>query len=274
VDALMVNSGGVAISNTGVYKVEPGSGTALTLSAATTASGASTVVVSSGKVVIPGTTNTISLDKGNATLFEPGFDAATGIYWGRWAADFKLTNDKNAVSVTGVYSTLYSPHVTNAAELTALKTAASGSNANPQLVNATYSYVGGPSPSRSDGAIGSVNSMTVKANFSSQMITGYDLNLQFGAGAGAQVWDAHLNPAKASSASFANFTGPGPSVFGGGPGIDLAGTCTNCINGNVISGNARGLFTGNDARGLMTTYQLQNGANGSQVSGTGALKKQ
>lgn len=267
----MLRSGNTVVTNTGVYKVEPGNGTALTLSPATTAGGANTVVVSSVTTLIPGTNRSISLDNGNASLVEPGFDKATGIYWGRWNTSVTLPN--TAISGTASYHTMYSPHVTSAAELAALKSAASGPNANPQVVNATYTYVGGTSPTRSDGAVGSVNSMTVKANFSSQMITGYDLNLKFGTGTSAQVWDAHLDPAKASSATFANFSGSGPSLLGGPAGIDLAGTCTNCSNGSAINGHGRGLFTGNDARGLMTTYQLQNGSSGAKVDGTAALKK-
>jgi hypothetical protein len=104
------------------------------------------------------------------------------------------------------------------------------------------------------------------------MITAYDLNLQFGQGKAAQVWDAHLDPAKAGNASFSNFSGAGQSA-GGGAGVNLNGSCTNCANGSAIDGTARGLFTGNDARGLMTNYQLKNGADGAVVNGAAALKR-
>lgn len=266
---------GVTVSNIGAHVV---------------GSGGSTITVNSQGVVTGGATEVnIAGSKSQAvystwsktTLLESGSDAATGIYWGRWAQGKNLKDgftvkdvlNKTIATGTGSNHVMYSPHVTSAAELAVLYAAASGPNANPQVVNATYTYVGGTSPTRSDGAVGSINSMTVKANFSSQMVTAYDLNLQFGAGASAQVWDAHLDPAKAASASFANFSGTGPSAFGGSPGIDLAGTCNNCANGNSINGSARGLFTGNDARGLMTSFHLQNGANGAIVNGAAALKR-
>jgi hypothetical protein len=200
--------------------------------------------------------------KGKATLVEVGSNVDTGIYWGRWEGKpgkgDNIPADQSHV--------MYSTHVTNAAELSLLKAVATGPNANPQVVNATYKYVGGTSPTRSDGAVGTVNSMTVKANFSSQMITAYDVNLQFDKGNAAQKWDAHLDPAKATNASFANFSGAGA-------GIGLTGTCSNCSNGTVIEGSAKGIFTGNDARGLMTTYDLKNGAGGATVTGAAALKR-
>jgi hypothetical protein len=224
-------------------------------------------------IVILGNTATGTFNKNNATLSESGADAATGTYWGRWTGGYTLSGGGYTAKANGPNHVVYSTHVTSAAELSALQAVASGANSNPQVVNATYNYVGGTSPTRSDGAVGQVNSLSVKANFSSQMITAYDLNLQFGTGGTAQVWDAQLDPAKASAATFANFTGTGPSALGGTPGIDLKGNCTNCSGGTNLSGSAKGLFTGNDARGLMTSFQLQNGTTGSVVNGVGVLER-
>lgn len=257
------------VSNTGAYVVDSTNGTTLNVNTLGVVTGGTT------SVTVLGSPAQGSFDKGAATLQQSGSDAATGIYWGRWGSEYTITVAGVSATSTanGPNHVMYSTHVTTPAELDVLKAAASGPNANPQVVNATYNYVGGTSPSRSDGALGSVNSMTVKANFSSQMITAYDVNLKFPAGSSAQVWDAHLDPAKASSATFANFSGTGASALGGSPGIGLAGTCTGCANGNAINGSARGLFTGNDARGLMTSFQLQNGNGGVIVNGTGALKR-
>lgn len=244
----------------------------LNLKATTDLAGSSMVVVDGGSVVLP-TGDKITIDKINATLSQQGFNADIGVYWGRWEAKVPVTTGPNAQTVTGIFQTIYSPHVTSATELEALKAAASGNKANPALVTATYTYVGGPTPVRSDGQNGQINSMTVGANFSAQKITQYDVNLQFGTGQTAQVWDAHLDPSKADKATFANFSGAGASSAGGGPGIGLNGNCVNCTNGTVVNGTARGQFTGNDARGLMTVFELQNGVNGAIVTGTGALKR-
>ncbi|MGB9150386.1 MAG: FecR family protein [Burkholderiales bacterium] len=262
-------NGDVSTSSTGVYVVGAGNGTTLKVKG--------NGIVKKGTVGIPDTDQSVSIgkfNKGKAALTDVGVNSDAGIYWGRWAAPGKSGNGNGNAASTPAGNThvMYSTHITNTDELAVLKAAASGENANPQVVNATYNYVGGTSPSRSDGALGSVNSMSVKANFSSQMITAYDLNLQFGKDSGAQVWDAHLDPAKASSASFTNFTANGPSASGGGPGIGLAGTCNSCANGTAIDGTARGLFTGNDARGLMTIFELKNGT-GALVNGAAALKR-
>lgn len=259
----------VSFSSTGVYVVGAGNGTTLKVNG--------NGIVKKGTVGIPDTDQSVSIgkfNKGKAGLTDVGVNADAGIYWGRWAAPGKSGNGNGNAASTPASSThvMYSTHITNSDELAALRVAASGANANPQVVNATYNYVGGTSPSRSDGALGTVNSMSVKANFASQMITAYDLNLQFGKDSGAQVWDAHLDPAKASSASFANFTANGPSAGGGGQGIGLTGTCNSCANGSAIDGTARGLFTGNDARGLMTIFELKNGT-GASVNGAAALKR-
>jgi hypothetical protein len=280
VDSQLMNTPttpGVTVSNIGAHVVGPG-GSGVTVNSQGVVTGGTT------EVNIAGSKSQAVYSTGSKpTLLESGSDAATGIYWGRWGQGKNLKYgftvkdvlNKTIATGTGSNHVMYSPHVTSAAELAVLNAAASGPNANPQVVNATYTYVGGTSPTRSDGAVGSINSMTVKANFSTQMITAYDLNLQFGSGTTAQVWDAHLDPAKAGSANFGNFSGTGPSAFGGTPGISLNGTCTNCSNGTVISGSAKGLFTGNDARGLMTSFQLQNGTVNAAtiVNGAGALRR-
>jgi hypothetical protein len=262
----------LTLTNTGVSVVQPGNGVALNLKTTTDLAGVSMVVIDGGTVVLP-TGDKVTIDKVNANLTQQGFNADIGVYWGRWEAKVPVGTGPNAPMVTGVFQTLYSPHVTSAVELEALKAAASGTHANPALVTATYTYVGGPTPVRSDGQNGEIKSMTVGANFSTQKITQYDVNVQFGAGQTTQVWDAHLDKGKADKATFANFSGTGASVAGGGPGISLNGNCTNCANGTAINGTARGQFTGNDARGLMTIFELQNGINGAIVTGTGALKR-
>jgi hypothetical protein len=218
-------------------------------------------------------------------LKETGFNNGLGMYWGRYGyAD-------TSVGSSGTVHVMWATHVTTPLEMEALRSVAS---TNPQLVSATYNYVGGTTPTRNyDNHIaGNVNNMTVKANFSTQMITAYDLNLQFGTGTSAQVWDTHLDPTKAGNATFANFTGKGASptvnfagslpagYFGNGLGIDLSGFCTNCrdnVNGvatgdTTVNGKARGMFTGNNAQGLMTSYQLHaNGGYNYQVNGVAAL---
>jgi hypothetical protein len=144
-------SGNNLSTNSGVYVVDDKNGTQLNVD--------KNGVVKKGSVN-SGDDEDASIgkfNKGRYTLVDVGSNAAAGIYWGRWEAKQGKGVDQTHV--------MYSTHVTNAAELAALKAAGSGPNANPTVVNATYKYVGGTSPTRSDGAVGTVNSMTVTANF-------------------------------------------------------------------------------------------------------------
>jgi hypothetical protein len=104
--------------------------------------------------------------------------------------------------------------------------------------------------------------LRVDANFSNQTITRYDVN----ATVAGNTWDAHM---AAGSAGFKTFSSP--NVSGGNSGVGLSGTCSpNC---GPISGSARGTFVGDQAQGLITSYQLQNANGTNGISGVAVLKK-
>jgi hypothetical protein len=220
-----------------------------------------------------GANRSVSLDNGNVTGInngpkynltttsapvESGSDAALGIYWSRYVSGFTLS-DFYGTSNSGSYHAMYVSHATTKSEMTSLSALASTT---PALVNASYTLVGNTSPTDGAGNAGKLNSLNIGVNFSSQTITRYDLN----ATVAGNTWDAHL---ASGSASLSNFTNP--QVAGGANGIALTGTCSPSCGAGPVTGSARGTFTGDQAQGLITSYQLQNGSTG--VVGVAALKR-
>ena len=110
-----------------------------------------------------------------------------------------------------------STNLTSAAQLAAMPST---------LVNASYSYAGGPPPTDHLGTQGTINSLTVGVNFSTQSITSYAVN----ATVGAATWTG------SGSGSISSFTGAA--------GIGLSGNCTGCAGGGspTTKGTANGAF--------------------------------
>lgn len=161
------------------------------------------------------------------------------------------TTWQGGVAIVGGKPTVGSTHVIGASNPTDL----SALSALP--VSATYSYAGvGPAPTNQLGQAGTINSLSVGVNFSSQMVTSYDLN----ASAGGTTWNSKLNTAAARS--IADFTGAG--------GVRLTGTCTTC--GGTTSGSAHGVFVGTQAENLITTFGLSGSAN-QALSGAALLNR-
>jgi hypothetical protein len=176
----------------------------------------------------------------NGTAYSNGkFDT---VDWTTW---------HGGMAVVGGKPTVGSIHIigaSNPTDLTAL-------SALP--VSATYSYAGvGPAPTNQLGQAGTINSLSVGVNFSSQMVTSYDLN----ASAGGTTWVSNLNTTAARS--IADFTGVG--------GVRLTGTCTPC--GGTTSGSAHGVFVGTQAENLITTFGLSGSAN-QALSGAALLDR-
>jgi len=148
------------------------------------------------------------------------------IDWGTWRG--------GSPSVNGM-ATVGGVHVISASEMTQ-DVAALG----PALKKATYqSIVGTPAITNGLGDKGSINSLKVDVNFSTQQIEGYAL--------------------KASAIGNWNVNGSGSiSAFAGTSGIALKGSCDSCSGGSMgtASGTAHGAFVGPQAEGLITSFGL------------------
>lgn len=161
----------------------------------------------------------------------------TGVDWGTWKGGSPSVN--SAMTVGGVHF-IKTTDPTDLAKLT--------------LVNASYSYAGGPAPTNNLGESGSIKTLNVNVDFTNQQITNYHLQ----ASARAD-WDV---------------TGKGSiSAFTGISGIELKGTCTGCsaAGSPTASGTAHGGFVGPAAEGMITTFGLT--SSGKSLSGAAYLTR-
>lgn len=175
----------------------------------------------------------LAIAPNGATTASAGGDPAWGVNWGSWLG---------GVATVGGAGTNGATHFMSSNQLT---TAAQLASMPPTVVSATYSYIGGPAPTNHVGATGAITGLTVGANFSTQQITGYNLN----ATVGATTWTA------SGSGSFAQFSGAS--------GISINGNCTGCAGGPsspAAHGTAHGAFVGPAAERLMTSFGLKSAA--------------
>lgn len=180
------------------------------------------------------------------TVVDSGATSTTGSFgsvdWTTW---------EGGVAEVGGRGTVGSTHVMWTTDRTDLASLSHG------LVSATYTYSGvGPAPTNQAGVVGSINALSVGVNFSSQMLTSYDLS----ASADGITWNSQLNTG--APHSIADFTGVG--------GVRLTGSCNPC--GGTTSGVAHGTFVGSQAENLITTFGLS-GSGNKALSGAGVLSR-
>ena len=176
-----------------------------------------------------------------AMLVNAGGDPTFGVNWGSWQGGL-ATVGGSATNGSTHFATSTNP--TSPAQLASL------------LVSATYSYVGGPAPTNNSGTQGTVNSLSVGVNFSTQAITNYSVNATIG----ATNWNA------SGSGTFANFTGAS--------GIGINGNCSGCVPGagaTAANGTAHGAFVGSEAQRMITSFGLNSA--GQAISGVGYLSR-
>jgi hypothetical protein len=165
-----------------------------------------------------------------AALGNAGGDPAFAVDWGSWLG---------GVATVGGVATQGATHFVNAAQAT---TAAQLAALPPTVVTATYNYAGGPAPTNHLGVAGTINSLSVGANFATQQITSYNLN----ATVGGASWTAN------GSGSFAQFSGAG---------IALNGACAGCNPAPPASipanGTANGVFVGGAAERMISSFGLK-----------------
>jgi len=178
-----------------------------------------------------------------ALLANSGSDTAWDVNWGSWQGGHALVGGAATIGATHIVE---SYNLTTAAQLAAMPAT---------VVNASYSYAGGPAPTNHLGTQGAINSLTVGVNFSTQTITSYAVN----ATVGSTTWTG------SGSGSIANFTGAA--------GIGLSGSCTGCTGGGspTAIGTASGAFVGSAAERMITSFGLTRGIQA--ISGAAYLSR-
>jgi len=180
-----------------------------------------------------------------ATLANAGGDANWGVNWGTWQGGLATVNGRHTSGSTNFIS---STNLTTAAQLAALP---------QQLVTAEYNYVPGSGAVNGTGSpSGTINSLSVGVNLTTQTITNYSVN----ATVGAQNWTG------SGSGSFAQYMSSG--------GISIDGNCSGCVLGAgspTAHGTANGGFVGSDAGAMITAFGMK--AANQSMSGTGLLTR-
>lgn len=168
-----------------------------------------------------------------------GRGSALGVDWGTWHGAVALANGRAANGAV--------PAIALAKMATPAQTAAFP----PQVITATYNYVGQGGVVVDGGTpptLGKVNSLSVGINLTAQTITSYSVN----ATVGAQTWSGNGN------GTFTQFVNPGP-------GIQLVGQCSGCTS-TAAQGSAGGVFAGGNR--MVTDFNMA--TTGAQsVSGKG-----
>ncbi|MCK9352950.1 MAG: FecR domain-containing protein [Gallionella sp.] len=198
-------------------------------------------------------TGSSRLSIGTATQTGLGTDPTTGISWGRWVG--------GSVDVTD--------RATGAVTPTALGSASLHWIATPTMtapvalpVSGVYNYVlgGGTAPTDNLGAIGTLNSATLVANFTAQTV---DVGVNVGINSMTLTASGTAIPIQQRSMFSAN-----TFVVGGGA---LSASCTGAGCSGTTQADIGGAFTGAAGAGAAMIYGFTNGA--SVVSGAAAFQK-
>jgi hypothetical protein len=215
--------------------------------------------------------------KSPATLLESGFDAATGMRWGRYGAGVIAVFDRVA---TGTNPTSgFAPHaadVTTQNWHTIQGPTQTGPTVLPITGTYTYTNVGGTRPTESTGVVGTLNAATLVADFGAQKVnaginvSGANTGQTLSAGANGmpiqngQNFGASRNQAGAGPLNINFCSGASCSTTTTIPTTSTAGT----------SGSILGAFNGTTGQGAGMVYSLnKGGVTGTTVTGVVAFKR-
>ncbi|MCA2998605.1 MAG: FecR domain-containing protein [Rhodocyclaceae bacterium] len=181
---------------------------------------------------------------GTAQVVDSGFDAATGLSWGRWAGGSAIIGGVS----TGLSSR--SLHYIFAAAQT-------GPTTLPLTGSAVYEVAGATRPTDTLGNVGTMNSATLNANFSARTVDA-SVNVTVA----NQTWSASATGmAIYRDMTFGANTGPSPA--GGLPApTPLNITCSPACGTSGLTGSLDGFFTGRTGQGAGVQYNLNNNITG------------
>ena len=195
----------------------------------------------------------VILSSGTSVLTDQGSDPATGIRWGRWAGGSINITDRidGTIKTQPLAGSLH--WIAGPAETAAVTLPVSG----------TFTYVsaGGTAPTDNRGNVGTLNSATLTANFTTQTVN---------VGVQTTIAGATLG-GSASAVPIIQRT-----AFAAGPDmpVNLSVSCTG-VCGTTHRGTIVGGFTGAGATGAAMMYALEKvgGANASVTSGVAAFRR-
>ncbi len=177
--------------------------------------------------------------QGTASMVDNGFDATTGLVWGRWSG--------GTATVGGV-----STNLANASLHYIFGPTQNGPVSLPLTGTATYDVVGSTRPTDTQGHTGTLNSATLNANFSQRTVDASVI-----VGINGQTWTGSAQAVPIYRDQYFSAYGgsgipgiPRPSVF-------LISCAPNCTP-TVPTGSLDGFFTGRTGRGAGVMYNMNN----------------
>jgi FecR protein len=176
---------------------------------------------------------------GTATISDAGFDATTGLTWGRWSGGSATIGGQNVALNNSSLHTIFSANQSAPVTL-------------PLTGTAVYDVVGSTKPTDLRGNVGNLNSATLNANFSARTV-----NASVNVTVANQTWNASAsNVPIYRNQYFSAYAG------GGVPGLprpaELLISCTpNCTPANA-TGSLDGFFTGRTGQGAGVLYNINN----------------
>jgi hypothetical protein len=176
---------------------------------------------------------------GTATISDAGFDATTGLTWGRWSGGSATIGGQNIALNNASLHTIFSANQSAPVTL-------------PLTGTAVYEMVGSTKPTDLRGNVGNLNSATLNANFSARTV-----NASVNVTVANQTWNASAsNVPIYRNQYFSAYAG------GGVPGLprpaELLISCTpNCTPANA-TGSLDGFFTGRAGQGAGVLYNINN----------------
>ncbi len=175
--------------------------------------------------------------QGTSAIVDNGFDAATGLVWGRWAGGSATVGGQTASLANSSVHYIFGA-------------VQSGPVSLPLTGNAVYDVAGSTRPTDGAGRIGTMNSATLTANFSARTV---DATVNIGIN--GQTWNG-------AASGMPIYRDQYFSAYGGAatPGIprpaQLVITCAPNCTPSVPTGALDGFFTGRTGRGAGVMYNL------------------
>lgn len=187
--------------------------------------------------------------QGSASVLDNGFDASTGLVWGRWAG--------GTANIRG-----QSVALTNRSLHYIFSGAQSGPTSLPLTGSAVYDVIGSTRPTDLNGNVGTFNNASLNANFSARTVS-TSLNISIA----GQTWNAAANDVPIyRDQFFAAYAGAAiPNVA---PAGRLVITCTPSCTPTAPTGSVDGFFTGRSGQGAGVMYNLN-----SNISGAIAFRR-
>jgi hypothetical protein len=177
---------------------------------------------------------------GTATVVESGFDADTGLTWGRWSGgQAVVTNGGQSVGLD----------LRNTSLQYIFAGAQSGPVALPLTGTASYSVIGSTSPTNGTGGVGTLNSATLNANFTDRTVDAA-VNIAIA----GQTWTGSANHMAIYRDQFFSAYSGTPVAGVPNPVPLIIGCSPSC--GSGATGSFSGFFAGSSGQRAGLMYNL------------------